>query len=124
MTSLLGLGLAIAIAALVLWAALRRSAPEGPPTFLVEGATWFVEGGELRGPCCADCKVTLAVLPLPFTAEGTAQYELCCPLCARAPVRRSFTLLELLDLEQQAAQAWARQQAAARLSPSSPAHRR
>lgn len=118
MTSLLGLALAVAIAALVVWAAFRRSESSGPPTVLVEGTTWFVEEGELRGPCCEDCRVTLAVLPLPFDGKGTAQYELCCPHCARVPVRRSFTLLELLGLEQQAAHAWARQQAAAQFAPS------
>lgn len=121
---MVGLALAVAIAALVVWAALRRSASAEPPTVLVEGTTWFFVGGQLEGPCCDVCQVTLAVRPLPFNAEGVAQYELCCPLCAKVPVRRSFSLLELLELDQQAQRAWARQQATTQLTPSSSSRRR
>lgn len=122
MTLALGLGLLLAVAgaSLAVWAARRHSSSRTSPVILVQGTTWFIEEGQLVGPCCDACKVQAMARPLQSSPEGAAHYELCCPRCGKVPVRRAFTLLELLELEQEATRAWERQRSRANLPFPSP----
>lgn len=109
MLTLEGLAVAIALAALLLWAWFRLPAAQTPPAVLVEGTVWLPEGnGQLKGPCCDACQALLMARPLAVDSGGVAKYELCCPACGEVAGRRSFTLLELMDLERKAAEAWAK----------------
>lgn len=115
-----GLALALAIGAvtLVVWFVQRRRTLKRPASILVRELTWFVEGQEISGPCCDVCQVGLMARPLISRADGVAQFELCCPACGKVPVRRGFTLLELVELDQVADQVWASRPTEAKISPS------
>lgn len=112
--------LGVGLVALVVWVALHRSPPETVPAVLVEGTSWFLEKGELVGPGCDVCRIRLMARPVTSTPEGLARYELCCPACGKVPVRRAFSLQELLDLDRQATEAWASAQTKSKLFPSTP----
>lgn len=105
MAVLIGLILAVGVSLLVFWV-VRRRLSHKEPVLLVDGTCWLFQHNELVGPCCESCRVQLMVRPLPPAAGDVALYELCCPQCRKIPVRRAFTLLELLELERVARDAW------------------
>lgn len=116
-----GLALALAIGAvtLVVWFAQRRRALKPPASILVRELTWFVEAQEISGPCCDACQTRLMARPLGYGADGVAQFELCCPACGKVPVHRGFTLLELVELDQEANQMWTSRHTEVKIFPSS-----
>lgn len=115
-----GVALAVGVSLLVLWALRRRLASRRQPVFVVDGTCWIPQEGRLLGPCCEGCRVQLMVRPLPPGAGEVALYELCCPRCGKVPVRRAFTLLELLELERVAERAWSESKSRPQPSLSSP----
>lgn len=114
-----GLALAIGAVTLVVWFVWRRRTSEPTASVLVQGLTWFVEGYELWGPCCDTCRIHLMARPLPCRTDGVAQFELCCPVCGNIPAHRGFTLLELLELDQEARRMWSGQDTEANAAASS-----
>jgi len=110
MAFLLKLAMAVGLAGLAEWLVRRRRrrSVSKNPAVLVDGTSWFLVDSQLIGPCCDACRVQAMVRSLPPDPEGVALYELCCPQCGRVPVRRAFTLKELLELERLAADARAR----------------
>lgn len=117
--ALLGVALAVGVGALLVWAVLRpRSLASAQPAILVDGTCWFFQNGQFLGPCCEACKVQAMVQPLPPAPGDVALCELCCPQCGTIPVRRSFTLLELLNLQRVAEHAWADSKLHSQILPS------
>jgi len=102
-----GVALAVGVGVVVVaWIIRRRFVSRRQPVFLVDGTCWLPQEGRLLGPCCEACRVQAMVRPLPPAAGEVALYELCCPRCGKVPVRRAFTLLDLLELERVAERAW------------------
>ena len=123
MALLVGVALAVGVGVLIAWIARRRNPVRPEAAVMVDGTCWFAQDGRLLGPCCEACQVQAMVRPLPPAAGNVALYELCCPQCGKVPVRRAFTLLELLELERVAERAWSETKSRPQVSLSSPRQR-